>query len=96
MITFNPDKPFTYCKYSRIYQQRFHVTPVYEISIIYGELTQSNDKECFEIALLKDRKRLYLTEYDTVEGYVTADRINDFIKLVQTTEDENEILQYFR
>ena len=96
MITFNPDAPFTYCKHSRIYQQRFPLTSVYEISIIYGELTQSNYKECFEIALLKDRKRLYLTEYDTVEGYVTPERINDFIKLVQTTKDENEILQYFR
>ena len=96
MITFNPDKPFTYCKYSGIYQQRFYITPVYEISIIYGERTQSTGKERFEIALLKDRKLLYLTEYSTVEGYVTPERINDFIKLVQTTKDENEILQYFR
>jgi len=96
MITFNPDAPFTYCKIGRIYQQRFPLTSVYEISIIYGELTQSDDKNCFEIALYKDKKRLYLTEYDTVEGYVTPERINDFIKLVQTTKDENEILQYFR
>ena len=96
MTTFNPNDTFHYCKYSGIYSKRIKLTPDYELSIIYGELTQSNDKECFEIALYKDRKRLYLTEYDTVEGYVTADRINDFIKLVQTTKDENEILQYFR
>ena len=96
MTTFNPNDTFHYCKYSGIYSKRIKLTPDYELSIIYGELTQSNDKECFEIALYKDRKRLYLTEYDTVEGYVTADRINDFIKLVQNTKDENEILQYFR
>ena len=56
MITFNPDEPFTYCKHSGIYQQRIQLTPIYEISIIYGELTQSNGKECFEIALLKIEK----------------------------------------
>ena len=96
MAIFNPNDTFHYCKYSGIYSKRIKLTPDYEISIIYGELTQSNSKESFEIALYKGKKRLYLTEDDTVEGYVTADTINDFIKLVQTTKDENEILQYFR
>ena len=97
MKTFNEKEQssFEYSELSNTYRKRITLTPDYEISIIYGGYSYSS-KGSFEIALYKSKKRLYLTEYEDIIGYKTSDEINDFMKLVQTTTDENKILQYFR
>lgn len=53
------------------------------------------NKDTYEVSLYKGKTKLCLNEHSYTEGFVSIERINDFMKVVQN-KSEIAILQYFR
>lgn len=53
------------------------------------------NEDTYEVSLYKGKTQLCLNEYDLTEGYASVEKINDFMKVIQT-QNEIAILQYFR
>ena len=53
------------------------------------------NEDTYEVSLYKGKTQMCLNEYNLTEGYASVEKINDFMKVVQT-KSEIAILQYFR
>jgi hypothetical protein len=58
-------------------------------------IEEDTNEDTYEVSLYKDKTQLCLNEYDLTEGFASVEKINDFMKVVQT-KSEIAILQYFR
>lgn len=71
----------------------------FKLIVAYGDTVNGvgPSKNQYQVSLKNNlNKYIQLSDYDDTIGYVSMEEINEFIKLVKTTLDLEEIKNYFR
>ena len=71
----------------------------FKLIVSYGDTVNGAGpiKNQYQVSLKNNLdKYIQLSDYDNTIGYVSMEEINEFIKLVKTTDDLNQIKDHFR